>query len=209
MLLSCDYQKPPCLTGREVYRFFRTLSLLAPIVALCQLFLQQLCFDRAGITNGELWRLFTCHFTHSSGSHAFWDVLALSGSITWLGIYSARAILPAAIMGIVFVDILLLSGYASVPYYCGLSGMLFSPLLVAAYLHARFHRNFPGYVPLAVIVLKLLVDLLSRQTLIVDTAWSAYPESHLAGLLAGCVVVLLIRTLPGMAPKLPDNLILK
>ncbi len=34
-------------------------------------------YDRAAISNGEIWRIFTCHFTHCSINHLAWDLIAL------------------------------------------------------------------------------------------------------------------------------------
>lgn len=149
--------------------------------------LEALCFDRQAVANGEYWRLITGHFTHSSFSHAGWDSVAFAGSLFWLGMYSKRAILPALLAGMLGVNGLLLSGMSTVSYYCGLSGLLFAPLVVAACWHAHSVRGVGGWAPLVAIAGKVLLDLTSQQPLLVDTSWTAYPAAHLAGFAAGVV----------------------
>ncbi len=159
------------------------------LAAICQMNFELLVFDRSAINNGEYWRLVTGHFVHSSFSHGFWDVLAFSGSLFWLSMYSVRAVLLSVVTGIVVVSALLLSSLFLLEYYCGLSGILFSPLIVAAYFHAKNHKGLIGFVPLLVILTKLMIDLMTQGNVFVNTAWQAYPESHLAGAIAGLFLV--------------------
>ena len=149
-------------------------------------------FDRAAVSEGEWWRLLTAHFTHSSFSHALWDVLAFSGVTYYLSKYSIKQMIVSVFMGIAAVDILLLSALSSLDYYCGLSGILFSPLLLICYHFLKANSVFVGVMPLFVVCVKILWEIYSQNTLFVDTAWQAYPEAHLAGLMAGyCVLYLL------------------
>jgi hypothetical protein len=43
--------------------------------------------------------------------------------------------------------------------------------------------------PLLLIAIKLIADLITQETVFVNTHWHAYPESHLAGAVAGLLVV--------------------
>ncbi|WNO08897.1 rhombosortase [Teredinibacter sp. KSP-S5-2] len=183
------HHKTSYLFGRELVAFLKVTTVITFLVALCQLNFEGFVFDRTAITDGEYWRLVTCHFTHSSFSHGFWDVLALAGSIVWLARYSPRMIIPAVVSGIVAVSFLLLSKVSPLEYYCGLSGILFSPLIVAAYIHLKHHKGFTGIAPFIVISTKLMVDLISQNTMFVHSDWYAYPESHLAGAMAGAIII--------------------
>ena len=181
--------KTPCPFGREFTQFFKIAIAITFLVSFSQLYFEQLVFDKVAIENGEYWRLLTCHFIHSSFSHGFWDVLAFSGSLVWLARYSAKTLVPAVLAGITTVSMLLLSDFSPFQYYCGLSGILFSPLVVAAYHHANHHKNIVGFAPILVISAKLVIDFVSDSTVFVNTNWYAYPESHLAGATAGLAII--------------------
>ena len=178
----------------RLLRFAQVVCGISVIAFFCQQYFDLLVFDKAAITQGEYWRLLSGHFTHSSFSHAFWDVIAFSASLVWLATYSIRALIPSVVAGVLLVNILLLSNWSPINYYCGLSGILFSPLIAAAYLHAKHHKNLIGVMPLLLIVIKLIADLITQETVFVNTHWYAYPESHLAGAVAGLLVVFFLKS---------------
>ncbi|MEZ0123725.1 MAG: rhombosortase [Candidatus Reddybacter sp.] len=144
-------------------------------------------FDRTAVSDGEWWRLLTAHFTHSSTSHALWDVLAFTGVTLWLSQYSIKQMMISVVLGIVAVDILLLSSLSTLDYYCGLSGILFSTLVLACYRFRQVNRGVIGLLPMFVVSTKVLWELSFQSIIFVDTAWQAYPDAHLAGLTAGLV----------------------
>ena len=188
--------KAPYFLGGERLLVLLQLAVItlltAMVVLLCNIYFDLMVFDKVAINHGEYWRLVSGHFTHSSFSHSAWDVLAFSCSLIWLRIYSVRAILPSVVAGIFLVNILLLSSWSSLNYYCGLSGILFSPLIVAAYLHAKRHRGGIDFLPLAVIVLKLAIDMATQEAILVNSEWPAYPESHIAGAIAGVFTIIFL-----------------
>ena len=87
-------------------------------------------FDRVAIVQGEWWRLITGHWMHSDLMHAVWDIAAL----LLLGtLFEARLHwrLPLALLvATVGVDAWLWWGDPALQYYCGLSGILNSLLIV-------------------------------------------------------------------------------
>lgn len=188
MLRRCK-TKLACCASKSVLKklvniiFYPALFLLA--LLLLQNNMPLFIFDREAIGQGEWWRLLTAHFTHSSTSHAFWDVLAFTGVTFWLSQYSIKQTMVSVFTGIVAVDILLLSAFSSLDYYCGLSGILFSPLLLICYHCLKANSVIVGVLPLLVVCAKILWEAYFQNTLFVDTAWPAYPEAHLAGLMGG------------------------
>jgi rhomboid family GlyGly-CTERM serine protease len=152
-------------------------------------------FDREAVNQGEFWRLLTSHFTHSSGSHALWDILAFSAVVYWLGRVSVKQVIVAVFVGIAAVDFLLLSAYSSLEYYCGLSGILFSPLMFACYHFWQSNKGVIGVLPFVICIAKVIWEASAKSMLFVDTGWYAYPEAHQAGVLAGliCCTVLHFR----------------
>ncbi|MFT6103115.1 MAG: hypothetical protein ACJATV_001123 [Granulosicoccus sp.] len=97
------------------------------------------------------------------------DVIAFSVSLVWLATYSARALIPPVVAGVLLANILLLSNWSPINYYCGLSGILFSPLITAAYLNAKHHKNIIGVMPLMLIVIQLIADLITQEFVFVNT----------------------------------------
>lgn len=186
----------------RLLRFAQVACGITVIAFFCQQYFDLLVFDKAAITQGEYWRLLSGHFTHSSFSHAFWDIIAFSASLVWLATYSTRALISAVIAGVLLVNILLLSTWSPINYYCGLSGILFSPLISAAYFHAKHHKNIIGVMPLLLIGIKLIADLITQETVFVNTQWQAYPESHLMGAVAGLFVVGVIEGLKTLTAKI-------
>ena len=184
--LACCTSKPVLIKtfNALIYPavFFLVLVVLQNNMAL-------FVFDRTAVIEGEWWRLLTAHFTHSSASHALWDVLAFTGVTLWLSQHSIKHMLASVFVGIVVVDILLFSPYASIDYYCGLSGILFCPLLLVCYHFLQVNRAVVGALPLLVVCIKVIWEVYFQNTLFVDTAWPAYPEAHLAGLVAGLLCI--------------------
>lgn len=162
------------------------------LVAMGQFSLPLMVFDKTRIAEGEYWRLITGHITHSSFSHAFWDVLAFIFSVYWLNRYSRKALVFSLVFGTVFIDIFLLSDFSSLTRYCGLSGLLFSPLIAAALFFFLSYRGLFGFAPLIIILLKVVFDVSSNETWLVATDWQAYPEAHILGVLAGLVTFSII-----------------
>lgn len=169
--------------------FFYPLLFLIALVLL-QSNMALFIFDREAVAQGEWWRLLTAHFTHSSASHALWDVLAFAAVTLWLSQYSVKQMIAAVLLGIAAVDVLLLSAFSPLDYYCGLSGILFSPLLLVCYHYRQANRGLLGFLPFVIVCAKLVWEVLVQTTLLVDTLWQAYPEAHLAGFMGGlaCLV---------------------
>jgi rhomboid family GlyGly-CTERM serine protease len=144
-------------------------------------------FDRVAITHGEWWRLFTAHWVHSDTAHAGWDITAL----LVLGVvFEARLQwrLPLAfLIGTIGVDVWLWWGIPALCYYCGLSGILNS-LLIVGLLQLWCDIRHPLILLTGVsTVVKLLVEINTGQALLTQTAWPSVPTVHAAGLLCGLV----------------------
>lgn len=149
-------------------------------------------FDRNAILDGEWWRLLSGHWVHSDTAHLAWNIGALI-VLGWLIERTSRRLLLIALLaGMATVSLgvwLLLPG---LDYYCGLSGVLNTLLLVA--LHRLWGETRHPIVSVTAIlaVIKLIVELSSHQAVLTHTAWPSVPEAHLAGVLAGAVLVLII-----------------
>jgi len=145
-------------------------------------------FDRVAITQGEWWRLVAGHWVHSDFEHALWDIAAL----LLLGtLFEARLQwrLPLALLiGTVGVDVWLWWGDPTLRYYCGLSGILNSLLIVGLLQLWRDLRH-----PLILLTgvsaaVKILVEINAGQALLTQTAWPSVPVVHAVGFLCGLVL---------------------
>jgi len=161
-------------------------------------------FDRAAITQGELWRLVTGHWVHSDLAHAFWDVTAL----LLLGtLFESRLQwhLPLALLvAMVGVDVWLWWGDPALDYYCGLSGILNS-LLIVGLLHLwRDFRHPLIWLTGIGAALKIIVEINAGQALLTQTAWPSVPTVHAVGFLSGLVLMLGIWVV-GRCYKIPTS----
>lgn len=144
-------------------------------------------FDRVAIARGEWWRLLTGHWVHSDPAHAGWDIAAL---LLLGALFEARLKwrLPVALLvGTVGVDAWLWWCDPALRYYCGLSGILNSLLIVGLLQYWRERRH-----PLILLTgvgaaVKILVEIDSGQALLTHTAWPGVPVVHAAGFLCGLV----------------------
>mgnify|MGYP000731206128 CR=1 FL=1 len=188
---------PPAHHGAAFWRFqwpLRTLIASMTVLVFAALDLGQFCFDRVAIIhNGEWWRLITSHMVHSNTSHLFWDVMTFAAVSAYLERKQPGLVVPAWLLGMVSVNLLLLSPLSDLSYYCGLSGILFTPLTLAVIIYQRETRGLTGWLPMLVCSTKLVWELVQTQTLLVNTDWQAYPESHAAGVIGGLLIFLYIR----------------
>lgn len=152
--------------------------------------LETYLFDTHAILNGEVWRLASGHLIHSSTSHMALDLLAFVVTASYVERYSRKLLLSSILVSTVALDLWLLSPFSEISRYCGLSGLLFAPVIIAV-LYMREKMKGPlRNLPLVLCGIKLALDLSKEQTLFVATSWNAYPEAHLIGALAGIAVYL-------------------
>ena len=92
--------------------------------------------------------------------------------------------------GTVGVDVWLWWGDPALRYYCGLSGILNS-LLIVGLLHLWRDIQHPLILITGVgAALKIIVEINTGQALLTQTAWPSVPTVHAAGFLCGLVSVL-------------------
>jgi rhomboid family GlyGly-CTERM serine protease len=195
MLKVADYRLPVSLVSNLTLPW-QTLSLaVAALMAYMALgpVPETWVYDRTAIANGEVWRLVTGHWVHSGPSHALWNIAALM----LLGLLFERCLqsflLIALIAGTVAVDAWLWWGDSSLTYYCGLSGILNSLLIVGL---ARFWRVYkhPLILFIAIVaVLKIVAEISIGQGLFTRTTWPSVPTVHAAGFLGGLGLVMVVR----------------
>ncbi|MES9834083.1 MAG: rhombosortase [Candidatus Thiodiazotropha sp. DIVDIV] len=150
----------------------------------------EIYFELSPVLSGEWWRLFSGHFIHSDWEHWFWNATALIVLGSYLEGQSKHIWFMAILAGIAGVDLLLLSDWSHVTRYCGLSGVLNTLLVVALYHYWRETRS--GWVVIAAMIClgKLILELLSGMSMITHISWPPFPAAHLAGTVAGVLLLL-------------------
>ncbi|WP_299203568.1 rhombosortase [uncultured Amphritea sp.] len=196
--LSSIFRPPPASAGGTFQLPLVTLAILllsVPLSVSADLF-QLGYFDRSLIEQGQLWRLITGHLCHTSPSHLKWDLLAFAVAAGYLELNSRRVLLASLLTGVISVDALLLSSWAGISSYAGLSGLLFAPLLISLVIFARKQPYLTGWLPLLICMAKLIWEQFSLQALLSQSPWPPYPAAHLAGSFGGllCLVTTTVRT---------------
>jgi rhomboid family GlyGly-CTERM serine protease len=151
-------------------------------------------YDRAAVADGDWWLLVSAHWIHSDAGHLAWNVgaLLLLGSIVEAG---GRRLLPLGLLaGTVAVDLLLWWGVPEMSRYCGLSGVLNTLLVIALWTAWRRSNHWIPWAVGVASLLKIVAESSSGQALLTQTAWAGFPMAHLAGWLAGCMLVMLARS---------------
>lgn len=185
------------LSGRRVHRGRLSLpwrTLLLATLALAAFLVagpapDAWVFDRAAIGQGEWWRLVTGHWVHSDAGHALWDISALAVMGLLFESRLRGRMLAALAVGTFGVNAWLWWGGTAPAYYCGLSGILNSLLVLGLAVLWR-ERPHP-LVPLTALgfLAKLLVESAIGAPLFTHTAWAGVPAAHLAGFLSGLFLV--------------------
>jgi rhomboid family GlyGly-CTERM serine protease len=151
-------------------------------------------FDRVAIAQGEWWRLITGHWVHSDLAHAGWDIAAL---LLLGALFEARLQwrLPLALLvATVGIDVWLWWGDPALRYYCGLSGILNSLLVVGLLQLWRDLRHSLIMFTGVAAAVKIIVEINAGQALLIQTAWPSVPTVHAVGFLCGLVLAWGIHT---------------
>jgi rhomboid family GlyGly-CTERM serine protease len=149
----------------------------------------QLYFSATDIARGESWRLITGHFMHADTQHLFWNCLGLLVLGALIERHSRPILWAALCAGIASVSILLLTPFSQLDYYCGLSGVLNTLLLLALWLEWRRTRSWLVILIGCGSIAKMIIELTSGSSIVTHISWPPYAWSHIAGLAGGLIVI--------------------
>ena len=165
----------------------------------------QLYFSATDIARGETWRLITGHFMHADTQHLFWNCLGLLVLGTLIERYSRFILWAALCAGIASVSVLLLTPFSQLDYYCGLSGVLNTLLLLALWLEWRRTRSWLVILIGCGSIAKVIIELTSGSSIVTHISWPPYAWSHLAGLAGGLIVISGLPVPFSRHPAVVDN----
>ena len=149
-----------------------------------------LYFSAADIADGETWRIMSGHFIHADTQHLFWNCLGLAVLGTLIEQHSRMALLAALGTGIAAVSFLLLTPFAQLEYYCGLSGVLNTLLLLALWREWTFTRSWPVIAIAGLCIAKVVIEVSGGTSIVTHISWPPYAWSHVAGLVGGLLMIL-------------------
>jgi rhomboid family GlyGly-CTERM serine protease len=148
-----------------------------------------LYFSAADISQGEIWRVVTGHFMHADVQHLWWNCLGLAVLGTMIERRSQVMLWVALGVGLATVSILLLTPFSQLHYYCGLSGVLNTLLMVALWLEWKHTRSWMVFVIGCACLAKTLIEVSQGSSVLTNISWPPYAWSHVAGLIGGMMVV--------------------
>ena len=168
-----------------------TISLLAILVGLHWLVPDPtlLYFSAADIARGETWRIVTGHLMHADLQHLMWNGLGLAVLGTLIEQRSRNMLWATLGVGIISVSALLLSPFSQLEYYCGLSGVLNTLLLVALWLEWTVNRSWLVIVIAGGSIAKVMIELSQGISIVTHISWPPYAWSHVAGLIGGLLTI--------------------
>ena len=168
-----------------------TISLVTIVIALHLLVPDKslLYFGAGDIIRGDTWRIISGHFIHADAQHLLWNCLGLAVLGTLIEFRSRNLLWTSLGAGVFSVSALLLSPYAQLEYYCGLSGVLNTLLLLALWLEWKATRSWLVIVIACICIAKVLLEVSLGTSIVTHISWPPYAWSHVAGLAGGLVVI--------------------
>ena len=161
-------------------------------------------FDRAAIVDHwQLWRLLTCHMTHWSADHWFWDTFAFAIAGCALLRLSPKRLWSLLVFSSLFIALWILVFNPEVLLCRGLSGVDMAMfVLLALSLSRRFAqkkqwlRMVVAIFLLLALTAKLAYESFSGDMLFVsgDGKGSLLLSAHIAGMLSGVIIFLLFKS---------------
>jgi len=159
-----------------------------------------LYFNATDIFRGQAWRIVSGHFMHADLQHLLWNCLGLAVLGTLLEYRSRFVLIAALVAGIAFVSALLLSPYSQLEYYCGLSGVLNTLLLVALWLEWRLTRSRLIILMTCGCIAKVVIEVSQGVSIMTHISWPPYAWSHVAGLIGGLFIIRMLSRPNSVTP---------
>ena len=171
-----------------------TIGLLTVLISLHGLVADKtrLYFSATDILQGDTWRLISGHFIHADLQHLLWNCLGLAVLGTLLEYRSRGVLLVSLSIGIIFVSALLMNPFSNLDYYCGLSGVLNTLLLVALWFEWRLTRSWLIVLIAFGCIAKVVIEVSQGTSILTHISWPPYAWSHVAGLLGGLFVICML-----------------
>ncbi|MGD9127901.1 MAG: rhombosortase [Planctomycetia bacterium] len=171
------------------------LAVAACLVMVFPSLADLLQYDRSSIAGGQWWRIATCHLTHWSLDHLFWDAIVLLVIGFVIERDNLRRLLTCMGLSAVLIPLAVWTCMPELPTYRGLSGIdsAVFMLLAVTLLHESWARRDRGWILICTAMIigftaKAGFEFLTGTTLFVDAAEAnmlPVPLAHLIGAAIG------------------------
>jgi rhomboid family GlyGly-CTERM serine protease len=183
-----------------VVRIWATLSIVA---AACVIFAwpqlgEIMIYRRTALQAGEVWRLWTGHLVHFSGSHLLLDAVIFAGGGIWLEWVAPRLARWFFLLAPAVISIALYVREPAMEWYAGLSGMDVGVLVLLALWQLRPETEEPRWFWIGVLLLvalKVFIEATSGRSLVAEFAPGArvVPLAHVGGVVCALVAFVAAR----------------
>lgn len=100
-----------------------------------------LFYQRAAVSHGDWWRLWTGHWVHFSFSHLGWNLLVLLAAGCWLEYLQPGRLLRYTLVAAPLISLVLLEGEPAMETYGGLSGLATGVVVLLALAQLTRQRS--------------------------------------------------------------------
>jgi rhomboid family GlyGly-CTERM serine protease len=154
----------------------------------------KLQYEHTAIDVGQYWRLFSCHLTHWSANHLFWDVLMFIALGALAELHDRKSFIAAITISACMIPLLLAGLMPGLDTYRGLSGIdsALTGLIATSILCERrketgwTFEKITAVTALGGLTLKMLYEAWAGAAIFVaSTTESPVPAAHLAGAFCG------------------------
>ncbi len=182
--------------------FLVSISVLLSSALIINNSVQLLSFDYYSIIHAQqYWRLLTGHMIHSSWDHLFWDLIAFALANAYLEHHCRAKMLSGLVVGILGLNLFLLSPLASIQEYSGLSGILYTQVTLAALILATKNKTILAFMPLVIILIKTMFEVLSGSSAFMQNGWQLYWPAHIVGAVCAFAVFAVGEVMPATLPS--------
>ena len=152
-----------------------------------------LIYDRAALMQGQIWRLWTCHWVHFGAGHLLWNLLALLPAAAWAEWLAPKSFRILVGLAPGAIGVLLLAADPDLSRYGGLSGIAVAAIVFLAFtaLTAYPANRWPWLVVLMFVGIKIVVESIAGHSLfshLEAAGVRSEPLAHIAGAAAAAAV---------------------
>ncbi len=176
----------------------KTLVLISPSLPVLALFIafgyepESLIFNREAIRQGEIWRLVSAHFVHCDFEHLLYNVIGVLSLTIVFNKLKLKEIWLSIVIGIIVVDVWIWFGMQELEYYCGLSALENSILVIGLLSFWKKYHKLSAFIIGCLAFLKISMEIIQHDSMFTQISWPPVPETHAAGFIAGSITVLFI-----------------
>ena len=192
------------ITARRLPGVSLLIALATVAIGFLEPLARNLQYDPAAIASGELWRVVTCHLTHWSLDHLFWDVLVFVVAGAICEQENRSRFLACLGISAVTIPLVVWTVQPDLDFYRGLSGIdsaLFILMSVTALGDAIRRRDLGWAIAVGLLSIgfigKTIYEFATGHTLFVDSqtvGMTPVVLAHVVGAVIGVATATLGRT---------------